>query len=108
QPVEDVCEELRFVRASDEVGAVLRYLDADGAVLVGDEDDVRAVATTSDVTSFLWNATRPFVLLQDVELAVRDLMRSACSDDELHRAILNVEPRTESREPVRLEDLSLG
>lgn len=108
QPVEDLCEELRFVRASDEVGAILRYLDDDGAVLVGDEDQVRAVATTSDVTTFLWDATRPFVLLQDVELAVRDLMRSACSPDELHTAILNAEPSAESGGPVRLEDLSLG
>ena len=107
QPVEDLCEELHFVRASDEVGTVLAHLEADGAVLLGDEDEVRAVATTADVTLFLWGTTRPFVLLQDVELAVRNLMCSACSSDELHRAILHAH-LSEEREPLRLEDLTLG
>ena len=78
-PVDDLLEDLQFVRASEEVGPIIDHLNRDGAVLVGDEDRLRAVATATDVTSFLWRATRPFVLLQDIELALRELMRSACS-----------------------------
>lgn len=108
QPVEDLCEELCFVRASDELNIVLEHLEADGAVLVGDEDRILAVATSTDITSFLWNTTRPFVLLQDIELAIRDLMRSACSADELQKAILVAERDGASVKLSRLEDLSLG
>lgn len=100
--------ELRFVQANDEVGTILKHLEADGAVLIGDEDHVRAVATTADVTLFLWDTTRPFVLLQDAELALRDLMRSACSSQDLEQAIRRGAPSLDSDRPVRLEALSLG
>ena len=106
--VDDLLEDLRFVRATDEVTTILRYMEEDGAVLVGDEENLLAVATAADVTGFLWGVTRPFVLLQDIELAVRDLMRSACSDEELAGCISAAIPDTAEGVPVRVEDLSLG
>jgi CBS domain-containing protein len=81
--VEDATEDLTFVHGSDEVGKLLSYFDRDGAVLVGSEDALLAVTTATDALMFFWQTARPFVLLQDIELAVRELMRRACSEGEL-------------------------
>jgi CBS domain-containing protein len=109
-PVDDLVEDLAFVRASDEVGEILGYLDRDGAVLVGEEDNLLAVATSTDVIEFLWEATRPFVLLQDIELAVRDLIRAACvSAVELtSRIAAAVQSSRADDAPQVLEELTLG
>ncbi len=87
-PVEDWLEDLQYVRPREELSAVLPVLAADGAVLVGDEDQLVAVVTLADVSDFLWATTEPFVLLRDVELAIRDLLRSACpTAEDLDRCI---------------------
>jgi CBS domain-containing protein len=107
--VEELVEDIVFVRTTDDVNFVLDSLNADGVVLVGDETRLLAVATASDITNFLWNATRPFVLLQDAELAVRDLMRSCGSDADIRNAIDAAIGALESARPTeRLEDLTLG
>jgi CBS domain-containing protein len=106
--IDDLVEDLPFVRVTDDVNVVLDRLDADGVVLVGEETNLIAVATASDVTNFLWNATRPFVLLQDVELAVRDLMRSCGSEAEILEAIAAAVPADPGQSSGRLEDLTLG
>jgi hypothetical protein len=105
--VDDLVEDLPFVRVTDEVGAVLSSLERHGVVLVGDETNLLAVATSTDVNNFLWNATRPFVLLRDVELAVRDLMRSCTTDTSLATAIAGAHIGA-AESPERLEDLTLG
>ncbi|SCG72489.1 CBS domain-containing protein [Micromonospora inositola] len=107
-PVEDLVEDLRFVRAADEVSAVLGYIETDRAVLVGDEDRLLAVVTAADVSAFLWRRTRPFVLLQDIELAVRDLMRSSCTDEDLASVVSAALPGGNDERAARLEDLTLS
>ena len=107
-PVEDLLEDLAFVRTTDEVNLVLAHLDRDGAVLVGDEEKLLAVATDTDITAYLWNATHPFVLLQDIELAVRDLMRSSCTDPEMRVCIAVAFHSESAKGEAKLEDLTLG
>ncbi|MDX2971356.1 CBS domain-containing protein [Kribbella solani] len=107
--VDDLVEDLHFARPTDNLEDVFRWLESDNAVLVGDEDRVLAVVTMADVTSFLWDRTHPFVLLQDIELATRHLMRSACSANELAeclRAVLSIEGTTPAS--GGLEHLTLG
>jgi predicted transcriptional regulator len=107
-PVDDLVEELRFVRASQEVGDILDYLEADNAVLVGDEDRLLAIVTTADLNRFLWRRTRPFLLLQEIELGVRDLMQSSCSAAELAAAVSAALPADPATATARLEDLTMG
>lgn len=102
--VDDFVEDLPFVRATDEVSSILDSLESYGVVLVGDETNLVAVATATDVNIFLWNATRPFVLLQDVELAVRDLMRS-CTDEA---GLVGPITAAHLSGASRLEDLTMG
>lgn len=107
-PVDDLVEELRFVRTAQDVSEILSALEVDHAVLVGDEDRLLAVVTTADVSRFLWQRTRPFVLLRDIELGIRDLMRSCCSEDQLVEAIVACRAPDDNRTVRRLEELTLG
>jgi CBS domain-containing protein len=108
--VDDLVEDLPFVRLSDDVGNILASLEEHGVVLVGDERGLYAVATASDVTTFLWNATRPFVLLQDIELALRELMRSCVDGEDLVEVIKVGAPnaRVNRAGTVELRDLTLS
>jgi len=112
-PVEDAVEEAEFVRASHDVGTIVDLLEREGAVLVGEESRLDAVMTETDVMRYLWRATRPFVLLQDIELAIRSLMYQCCSRDEgvlgevLERA-LSRQRLAESDGTLSLEELTLG
>ena len=106
--VDDLVEDLRFARPSDDVEQVLPWIDEDNAVLVGDEERLLAIITAADVSRFLWHRTRPFVLLRDIELATRELMHSACTPDELSECFLAALQEGDGRAPDRrLEDLTL-
>lgn len=107
--VEDLrLEDFHFVRASQELVDVVAFAEAGNAVLVGDEDHLLAIVTPADVCRFLWRRTRPFVLLQDIELAVRGLMRSACTSDVLAGLVADSLPPGADRADARLEDLTMG
>jgi CBS domain-containing protein len=107
--VDDLLEDLAYVRTSDEIGEIVKSLDRDGAVLVGDEEHLIAVATSSDLVIYLWEATRPFVLLQDIELAVRDLVRVACPavDELADRIAASLPSNTDRPTPRDLNELTL-
>jgi predicted transcriptional regulator len=104
--VEDLVEDLEFHRPRAEVEDILPALDRDGAVLIGEEENLIAVATNTDVIDFLWETTRPFILLQDIELAIRDLMSTSCQTvDELLSHIGSALPEKETKP---LDELTLG
>jgi CBS domain-containing protein len=107
-PVDDLVEDLQFVRPSQDVSDILGFLDADNVVLVGDEDRLLAIVTCADVSRFLWERTRPFVLLRDIELGVRDLMRSSCTAQRIAGLISAGLPAESVRNGLRLEDLRLS
>ncbi|PPK92507.1 CBS domain protein [Kineococcus xinjiangensis] len=109
-PVSDLLADLAFVRLRDDLHDLLPFLQRDDAVLVGDEDRLMGVIMTADVTTFLWEVTEPFVLVRDIELAVRKLMTSACASREhLEGCIRNsARPRKGGVFPTLLEELSLG
>ncbi len=108
-PVDDFCEDLEFVRASAEVEDVLVALDRDGAILVGDEGNLLAVATSSDLLGVLWRSARPFFVLQEIELAIRDLIKAACpSTKDLSERVAKGGGQGEWSGKADLHELTLG
>jgi CBS domain len=107
-PVDDLVEDLQFVRPSQDVSDILGFLESDNAVLVGDEDRLLAIVTCADLSRFLWERTRPFVLLRDIELGIRDLMRSSCMAAQMEGLISADLPSDTVRNGLRLEDLTLS
>jgi CBS domain-containing protein len=110
--VDECLEELKFIRVTDEIESLFACLDRDGAVLVGDPDRLIAVATPTDVIQYLYGVTHPFVLIQEIELVLRGLVRTAIDDDDLaahiSRAVADKYRDAEDRVPTRLVDLSFG
>lgn len=111
ESVEGFVEDLEFFRATQDVGDVLTSIKNDSAVLIGSEVELLAVTTAEDVIQFLWDTTRPFVLLQDIELALRALMQSVLTTEEdfdicVERTRLH--GGQGGKQPRRLSDLTLG
>jgi CBS domain-containing protein len=109
-PVDDLVEDLIFARPEEEVSEILKWVERDGAILLGDDDHLLAIATASDLAQFLWDTTQPFILVRDIELAVRDLIRYACpSQTALQGRISMALPAQEAEShDTTLEDLTLG
>jgi CBS domain-containing protein len=110
--VDDCLEKLEFVRPSDEVEALFDHLDRDGAVLVGDPDRLLAVATSTDLIRYLYAVSHPFVLIQEIELVLRGLVRRAVSAEDLtsyiRRAISHLYKDRPDRLPSELTGLNFG
>lgn len=104
----DWVEDLKYVRPRDGLGEVLPHLNRDGAVLVGDEDRLRAIVTLADLSDFLWRTTEPFVLIQDIELAIRDLMVMACPGPDVMTARIQAAGLRGSGSAAAPEDLTFG
>jgi hypothetical protein len=64
--------------------------------------------TSADAVEFLWQATKPFVLIQEIELAVRHLMQSACTGEDLADRIRAIPLPNRNPVPTTLVELSLG
>ncbi|MFI6272484.1 CBS domain-containing protein [Micromonospora zamorensis] len=109
-PVGDFLEDLAFVRSGSDVEDALEALHQKGAVLVGDEERLLAVVTTADISSYLWAATRQFMMVREVELATRYLAQQACAtEDELRVLVAAARPAHVDGTPAeRLEDLTFG
>src|SRR5260221_2940949 len=52
-PVDDLVEDLQFVRPAQDISDILGFLEAGNAVLVGDEDRLLAIVTSADVSRFI-------------------------------------------------------
>ena len=88
EAVADLLEPARFARATTPLGEFHDLVNHDGYILLGDEHNLLAVVTSEDVTNFLFNTAHPILLLRNIELAVRALMRTACdSESALRRCI---------------------
>jgi len=110
--VDDCLEDFEFVRVSGEIEAMFECLDRDGAVLVGDPDRLVAVATATDLVQYLYSFAHPFVMIQEIEMVLRELVRSAVPKDELppriRRAVSSRYMAAEDRIPAELVDLSFA
>jgi CBS domain-containing protein len=100
--VEDFIEELPFVRPTDSIDGLVRALGAHDAVLVGDPDDLLAVATLTDLANYLYRVSSPFVLVQEIELGIRALMSASCTPIELQECAMNALRHKYETNPSRL------
>jgi hypothetical protein len=108
--VDDFIEDLEFVRVTDELERTFQYLDRDGAVLVGDPNQLIAVATPTDMIDYLYSLTHPFMLIQEIELVLRRLVSVTVSEADLsqyiRRAVSSNYRDREEQIPTKLEELS--
>ncbi|WP_421118586.1 CBS domain-containing protein [Aquihabitans daechungensis] len=85
--VEDLSDEPDFARVTDDLQDILPTLNRREAVLVGDPDNLLGVVTPTDVAAHLMDVTQPFILLKEIELSLRWLVRSMCPSGSLQTCI---------------------
>lgn len=87
--VDEFIEELRFVHINEDPASVYDLLDRDDAVLVGEPERLQGILTAMDVLKRLYDLANPFVLLAEIELALRSLIEISMDQDDLAVCVKN-------------------
>jgi CBS domain-containing protein len=109
--VEDVMENVPTVTVDDSLHEVLDLLSRFEALLVGSPRGLQAIATQADMLRYFYSIARPFVLLQEIELALRAVILRAAPGEKLQQCIDNAirgfyEKVRKKEPPSRLEDMT--
>ena len=111
-PVEEFLDELHFSRITDEIGVLFDEFDLKNAVLVGNESRLQGVVTTIDALRYFYRVANPYVLLREIELAIRELIRGSLTQEELGacaEASLGQHYKRMGREhPTSLKEMTLN
>jgi len=85
--VEEFIEDLKFAQITDELTALLNEFDLKDAVLVGSEKRIQGIVTVADALRYFYQVASAYVMLQEIELAIRELIRSSIEKDELQQCV---------------------
>lgn len=110
-PVEEFLEHETpvFARLNDEFRSLIDALDERDSVVVSGPEDLVAILTPMDVLRYLYSVANVFVLIEEIELALRALIREATPDaDQFKLCVENaLAMKYKDRElPRQLEDMS--
>lgn len=108
--VGELMEQLPKVTVKESVHSILGLLERHDAVLVDSPHGLQAVATSSDVLRYFYKVARPYILLQEIELALRNLIELCAPDEKLKECIDRALAKSyEARKwsvPTNLKELS--
>jgi CBS domain-containing protein len=111
-PVEEFLEDLRFAHISDELPDLLDEFDIKDAVLVGAQERLQGIVTTFDALRYFYNVASPYVILREIELSIRELIRASVDQEQLVSCIeksLGKHYRDQNRDiPKVLEELTFN
>lgn len=86
-PVDEFLEEFQFARVTDDLESVFQSMDSDNGILIGSPTRLQGVLTPIDFLSYLHQVASPFVMLSEIELALRILINIAVSEEQLATCI---------------------
>ena len=111
-PVTEFLEKLLFAQISDELTALLDEFDLRDAVLVGSDKHLQGIVTTIDALRYFYRVANPYVLVREIELAIRELIRASVDHDALmgciDRSLKAHYVENKQEVPACLEDLTLS
>ena len=112
-PVEEFLEHEKpsFARLDDEFRSLIDVLDKRDSVIVSGPEDLVAILTPMDVLRYLYSVADAFVLIEEIELALRSLIERATPDSEVFKSCVRnaLSASYQDRElPERLEDMTFG
>jgi predicted transcriptional regulator len=81
--VEECLETFEFARVTQEMRQVFDAMDRDNGVLIGSPEKLQGILTPMDFLRYLYNVASPFVMVSEIELALRALIGLAVNPEEL-------------------------
>ena len=81
--VDEFMEKFQFARVTDEMQQVFEAMDRDNGVLIGSPESLQGILTPMDFLNYLYKLASPFVMISEIELALRALIRTAVTEQEL-------------------------
>ena len=81
--VEDCLQKVVFARVTDEFVEWFEFIDKHDALLVGEPNHLQGVVTAMDILRYLYGVASPFVLIGEIELALRALMQLSVTVETL-------------------------
>ena len=82
-PVGEFIEPVDFVDILDDLTNSLDKLDKRDVVLVGNRNELRGLFTPIDLVNYLYKLSSPFILLGEIEGAIRNILRSCTTPGQL-------------------------
>ncbi len=108
--VQDAMEQVPNVTVMDGIDHVRSALERSEAVLVTSPHGLQAIATAWDLFDYFYRVARPFILLQEIEMSLRDLIHRSAPGGKLAKCIeVSIAQKYEAQAketPTRLQDMS--
>ncbi len=82
-PVDEFLEAFKFARVTEEMASVFDAIDQDNGILIGSHDRLLGILTPMDFLRYLHQVASPFVMVSEVELALRALIRLALTEEQI-------------------------
>jgi hypothetical protein len=108
-PVDEFIERFEFVRLTEDVHRVIDAVGRDDGVIVGSPERLIGILTPMDFLRYLYRVAGPFVVVSEIELALRALIRRALSPNGIANAArrcLSGAYGSEAKVPVELEKMT--
>jgi len=98
-----------YASLDDEFRGLISILDKKGAVVISGPEQLVAILTPMDVLHYLYTVANGFVLLEEIEITIRALIREALPDSDMFSACVTTALSSkypEEKLPQRVEDMS--
>ena len=108
-PVDEFLEQFEFFRVTEEMGRVLEAMNKDDGILVGSSERIIGIITPMDFLRYLYQVASPYVMVSEIELAIRALIRIALDENHIviaARCCLAAAYGGEEKVPVTLENMT--
>jgi predicted transcriptional regulator len=108
-PVDEFMEQFEFARVTEEMNRVFDAMDRDNGILIGTPDRLVGILTPMDFLRYFYEVASPFVMVSEIELALRALIRLALRPEKIVAAAkrcLSSAYGGEDKVPTSLEDMT--
>ena len=111
-PVEEFLEDLSFAQINDDLAALISEFDIKDAVLIGLPNRLQGIVTTIDALKYFYQVASPYVMLFEIELGIRELIRESVKGDELleciGKTLRSYYEKSGNRVPTCLEEMNFN
>jgi CBS domain-containing protein len=107
--VDEFLEQFEFARVTEEMSRVFDAIDRDNGVLIGTPERLLGILTPMDFLRYLHHVASPFVMVSEIELALRALIRIALTEEQLvgsAKRSLSSAYGGEDKVPTALEEMT--